>query len=70
MARKGGTGKLTMTDKRITWGELEAKLSIPDDVKKVNRVRCPVCGEPRNKGKHRQCAKATQLKYMRERGEI
>ena len=58
-----------MTDKRI-WDELEAKLSPPDDVKTINLARCPVCGEPRNKGKHWQCAKTTKLKYMRERGEI
>jgi hypothetical protein len=31
---------------------------------------CPVCGKPRNKGKHVQCSKITQLKHIKERGEI
>ncbi len=59
-----------MPEKSITWGELEAKLSIAEDVKKVNLVRCPVCGEPRNKGDHRKCSKITQQRHMKERGDI
>jgi len=31
---------------------------------------CPVCGTPRQKGNHTKCSRITQLKKMKERGEI
>jgi hypothetical protein len=31
---------------------------------------CPVCGIPRQKGNHAKCSRITQLKGMKERGEI
>jgi hypothetical protein len=37
---------------------------------KLDAWDCPVCGGPRNKGKHAKCSKITQLKHMKERGEI
>ncbi|HEY8099074.1 MAG TPA: hypothetical protein VIE65_23685 [Methylobacter sp.] len=37
---------------------------------KLDDWNCPVCGNPRNKGKHAKCSKITQFKHMKERGEI
>jgi len=31
---------------------------------------CPVCAAPRQKGNHAKCSRITQLKGMKERGEI
>ncbi len=42
----------------------------PKKALKLDAWDCPVCGQPRNKGKHAKCSKITQLKHMKERGEI
>jgi len=47
-------------------------------VKQINRAvatetktwLCPVCGLKRNIGNHQKCSKITQMKYMKEKGEI
>ena len=38
--------------------------------RKLDTCYCPVCGTPRQKGNHAKCSRITQLKGMRERGEI
>ncbi|MDP3333706.1 MAG: hypothetical protein Q8S55_17260 [Methylococcaceae bacterium] len=52
-----------MIKKPITW--LSSK-----SAKKPDTVSCPVCSHPRNKGNHQQCSRITQLKGMKDRGEI
>jgi hypothetical protein len=37
---------------------------------KFDTCYCPVCGAPRQKGNHAKCSRITQLKGMKERGEI
>ena len=37
---------------------------------KLGTCYCPVCGKPRQKGNHTQCSRITQLKGMKDRGEI
>ncbi len=37
---------------------------------KFDNCYCPVCGIPRQKGSHAKCSRITQLKGMKERGEI
>jgi hypothetical protein len=37
---------------------------------KFDNCYCPVCEKPRQKGNHAQCSRITQLKGMKERGEI
>lgn len=61
-----------MTEKKITWDELTAKLSgrSIDTLKKQNTVICPVCDTPRVKGNHQKCSKITQMKHMKKSGEI
>lgn len=50
-----------MTEKK----EAETKKQFKPDI-----CFCPVCGIPRQKGNHAKCSKITQLKSMKERGEI
>jgi hypothetical protein len=61
-----------MTEKQMTWLQLEANLSPSRSktLKKPDTVYCPVCDSPRNKGDHKKCSKITQLKAMKARGEI
>ena len=37
---------------------------------KLGTCYCPVCGKPRQKGNHARCSRITQLKGMKDRGEI
>jgi len=37
---------------------------------KFDSSYCPVCEKPRTKGEHSKCSRITQLKHMKERGEI
>ena len=37
---------------------------------KLGTCYCPVCEKPRQKGNHAQCSRITQLKGMKDRGEI
>jgi formate dehydrogenase maturation protein FdhE len=57
-----------MNKKKLTWAQLEAKLSDIEKVKKSDTAQCPICGISRNKGNHQKCSKITQLKHRQERG--
>ena len=37
---------------------------------KLGTCYCPVCEKPRQKGNHTECSRITQLKGMKERGEL
>jgi hypothetical protein len=50
---------------------MNKKSAEPKKQLKLNAYsHCPVCEKPRSKGNHSKCSRITQLKGMKERGEI
>jgi hypothetical protein len=58
-----------MSEKQMDWVDANAQKQI-DSVKPDPTWLCPVCGLKRNIGNHKKCSKITQLKHLKERGEI